>query len=87
MSMVLLVTFRSYVERVTPYRRVRFLVGANDSIVSVRDARRCAEQFPDGACYTVPGLAHGVNKWGCLFVDHVRYFLATQLGDWQPHVK
>lgn len=46
------------------------------------DVRKCAEQFPDGACYVVPGLAHGVNKWGSSFVDHVRYFLATQLGDW-----
>ncbi|RUT06012.1 hypothetical protein DSM106972_032180 [Dulcicalothrix desertica PCC 7102] len=73
----------NYVDRVTPYRRIRFLVGANDPIVNVRDARKCAEQFPDGTCYVVPGLAHGVNKWGSSFVDHVRYFLATQLGDWQ----
>jgi pimeloyl-ACP methyl ester carboxylesterase len=73
----------NYIDKVAPHRRVRFLVGANDPIVSVKDARNCAAQFPDGACYVVPGLAHGVNKSGSSFVDHVRYFLATQLGDWQ----
>lgn len=40
----------NYIDRVAPTRRVRFLVGANDPIVSVKDARQCAEQFPDGAC-------------------------------------
>ncbi|MEA5514834.1 alpha/beta hydrolase [Nodularia sp. UHCC 0506] len=73
----------TYVERVQPPRRVRFLVGANDPIVSVRDAQECAKCFGDGACYVVPGMGHGTNKWGSSFVDHVRYFLVTQLDDWR----
>ncbi|MFN6541075.1 MAG: alpha/beta hydrolase [Nostoc sp. EkiNYC01] len=73
----------SYIQRVQPPRRVRFLLGANDPIVSVKDARACAGRFFDGDCYAVPGMGHGTHKWGGLFVDHVRYFLATQLGDWR----
>ncbi|MBD2410770.1 alpha/beta hydrolase [Nostoc calcicola FACHB-389] len=73
----------SYIQRVQPPRRVRFLLGANDPIVSVKDARACAGRFFDGDCYVVPGMGHGTHKWGGLFVDHVRYFLATQLGDWR----
>jgi predicted esterase len=68
----------TYADRVGPGRRVRFLVGAEDPVVRPKDAVRCAARFPDGACDVVPGLAHG----GDGFVDHVRYFLATQLGDW-----
>ncbi|MBD2165948.1 alpha/beta hydrolase [Calothrix membranacea FACHB-236] len=73
----------NYVEQVKLPRRVRFLVGANDPIVRIRDTHTCAEKFPDGACYAVPGMGHGTRQWGPGFVDHVRYFLTTQLGDWQ----
>nr|WP_041233716.1 hypothetical protein [Cylindrospermum stagnale] len=73
----------TYIEGVKPSRRVRFLVGANDPIVSIRDVQACAQSFPDGECYVVPGLGHGNRKWGPTFVDHVRYFLGTQLGDWR----
>ena len=73
----------TYIERVQPPRRVRFLVGASDRIVNIRDARACARRFLDGDCYVVPGMGHGTHKWGPLFVDHVRYFLATQLSDWR----
>lgn len=73
----------TYIDQVKPDRRVRFLVGARDRMVSIRDARSCAQQFPDGACYVVPGMGHGQTNNGRSFVDHVRYFLVTQLGDWQ----
>jgi hypothetical protein len=66
-------------DRVGPGRHVRFLVGAADPLVDPQDAVACARRFPDGECYIVPGLAHG----GDGFVDHVRYFLGTQLGDWR----
>jgi hypothetical protein len=64
-------------------KSLSFLVGASDRIVNIRDARACAGRFLDGDCYVVPGMGHGTHKWGPLFVDHVRYFLATQLGDWR----
>ncbi|AFY44212.1 hypothetical protein Nos7107_3645 [Nostoc sp. PCC 7107] len=73
----------NYVEQVKFPRRVRFLVGANDPIVSIKDTRACAQKFPDGAYYVVPGMGHGTRQQGLAFVDHVRYFLATQLDDWQ----
>ncbi|KAF3888404.1 MULTISPECIES: alpha/beta hydrolase family protein [Nostocales] len=73
----------TYVERVNPSRRARFLVGDCDRMVRVQDARACAQRFPDGACYVVPGLGHGYTNDGRTFVDHVRYFLMTQLEDWQ----
>jgi hypothetical protein len=73
----------TYIERVKLPRQVRFLIGANDPIVNIRDARACAQRFPDGSCYLVPGMGHGTRQWGPLFVDHVRYFLSTQLGDWR----
>jgi hypothetical protein len=69
----------SYADRAGPARRVRFLVGDADPLVRTADAVECARRFPDGACYVVPGLGHG----GDGFMDHVRYFLATQLGDWK----
>jgi hypothetical protein len=28
-------------------------------------------------------MGHGTRHFGPLFIDHVRYFLATQLGDWR----
>lgn len=59
-------------------RRVRFLVGDVDPSVRVLDAKWCSERFPNGACYVVPGLAHG----GDSFAGHARYYVQTQLGDW-----
>ncbi|QLE57801.1 alpha/beta hydrolase [Nostoc sp. TCL26-01] len=73
----------NYIQQVRLPRKVRFLLGANDSIVNIQDARTCAQKFPDGECYVVPGMGHGTRHWGVSFVDHVRYFLVTQLGDWQ----
>lgn len=72
----------TYVERVKPPRRVRFLVGEIDPLVRQSDAQSCTTRFPDGAYYVVPGLGHGLTKSGPPFTDHVRYFLTTQLGDW-----
>ncbi|HYT95364.1 MAG TPA: hypothetical protein VEL76_41985 [Gemmataceae bacterium] len=69
----------SYLDRAGAGRRVRFLVGRDDPLVKPIDALACARRFPDGECYVVPGLGHG----GDGFVDHVRYFLATQVGDWR----
>ncbi len=73
----------SYVEQVKLPRRVRFLVGSADPLVSIASARACAARFADGACFAVPGLAHGNIFHGPAFTEHVRYFLVTQLGDWQ----
>ena len=73
----------NYVESVKLPRRVRFLIGKNDPLVSVKHTRACADKFPDGDCYVVPGMGHGTRKFGPDFADHVRYFLGTQLGDWQ----
>jgi hypothetical protein len=72
----------NYVYQVQSHRRVRFLVGAEDPLVNIKNAQNCADSFPNGQCYVVPGLGHGNNKFGLKFTDHVRYFLATQLGDW-----
>ena len=60
-------------------RPARFLVGDADPLVRPGDALNVAKQFPDGACYIVPGMDHG----GGSFTDHARYFVATQLGDWR----
>ena len=73
----------TYIDRVKPPRRVRFLVGDRDPLVKIADAKACATRFPDGACYVVPDMGHGTSNFGPLFTDHVRYFLVTQLGDWQ----
>jgi hypothetical protein len=73
----------TYIDRVKPPRRVRFLVGDRDPLVKIADAKACATRFPDGACYVVPDMGHGTSNFGPLFIDHVRYFLMTQLGDWQ----
>lgn len=73
----------TYIDRVQPPRRVRFLVGKCDRLVNPADAQACATRFPDGACYVVPGLGHGTSNHGLSFTDHVRYFLVTQLGDWR----
>ena len=75
----------TYIDRVNPSRRVRFLIGEGDGLVNLRDAQACAKRFPDGECYLVPGMGHGTHKFGPVFVDHVRYFLATQLGDWRTY--
>jgi hypothetical protein len=72
----------TYIEQVESHRKVRFLIGENDPIVNIKNAQNCAQSFPDGDCYVVPGLGHGNSKFGLKFTDHVRYFLATQLGDW-----
>jgi hypothetical protein len=72
----------TYIDQVKSDRKVRFLVGTNDIIVNTKDAKNCAKKFPDGECYIVPGMGHGSRQWGPKFVDHVRYFLTTQLGDW-----
>ena len=73
----------TYIDRVKPPRRVRFLVGDQDPLAKIADAKACATRFPDGACYVVPSMGHGTSSFGPLFTDHVRYFLMTQLGDWQ----
>lgn len=73
----------SFVERVGPDRRVRFLVGRDDPLVRPDDAVTCARRFPDGECYIVPGLGHGQSLRGPTFVEHVRTFMGTQLGDWR----
>ncbi|TAE56830.1 MAG: alpha/beta hydrolase [Nostocales cyanobacterium] len=72
----------SYIEKVELPRKARFLVGAEDPLVDIKNAQSCAKCFPDGECYIVPGLGHGNSKFGLKFTDHVRYFLGTQLGDW-----
>ncbi|MFM7405410.1 MAG: alpha/beta hydrolase [Cuspidothrix sp.] len=72
----------TYIDQVESHRKVRFLVGHNDLIVNTQDAKNCAQKFPDGECYIVPGMGHGTRQWGPTFVDHVRYFIRTQLSDW-----
>jgi hypothetical protein len=59
-------------------RRVRYLIGDIDPVVRVDDVKWCVDRFPDGACYVVPGLAHGGDN----FAGHARYYVQTQLGDW-----
>lgn len=73
----------TFADRIGSARRVRFLVGGDDRLVKPSDAMTCAKRFPDGECYVVPGLAHGVSRFGPSFVEHVRTFVGTQLGDWQ----
>ena len=68
----------AYLDRASPDRPVRFLVGTEDRLVKPADAIACANRFPDGACYVVPGMGHGGEN----FVGHAEYFVATQLGDW-----
>jgi hypothetical protein len=69
----------SYLDRANERRRVCFLVGQDDPLVRPADAVACARRFADGACYVVPGLGHGGDR----FVEHARYFVTTQLGDWR----
>jgi len=73
----------TFADRVTADRRVRFLVGLQDPLVKSPDAIACARRFPNGACYTVPGLGHGLTQFGPSFVEHARYFVETQLSDWK----
>ena len=73
-------TYRHLVEK---HRRVRFLVGENDPLVKPAAAIACAKLFPDGEAYVVPGLGHGNRSFGPDFVEHVRHFIGTQLGDWK----
>jgi hypothetical protein len=72
-----------YYHLVNADRRVRLLVGEDDNVVSPRDAEETAEVFPDGQAYPVPGLGHGTTEFGPTFVEHVRFFVETQLGDWR----
>ncbi|NET72837.1 MAG: alpha/beta hydrolase [Sphaerospermopsis sp. SIO1G2] len=72
----------NYIHQVELHRKARFLVGAEDPLVNIKNAQNCAKSFPDGECYVVPGMGHGKQKFGPSFVDHVRYFLGTQLQDW-----
>jgi hypothetical protein len=73
----------TYLDRVGPDRRVRFMVGDKDPLVRTADTVACARRFADGASSIVPGLGHGVSVRGPSFVDHARNFIGTQLGDWQ----
>jgi hypothetical protein len=59
-------------------RRIRYLIGDIDPVVRIDDVKWCIERFPDGACYIVPGLAHGGDN----FVGHARFYVQSQLGDW-----
>jgi hypothetical protein len=72
----------NYIHQVETHKRARFLIGAEDPIVKIKNAQNCAKLFPNGECYVVPGMGHGNSKFGLKFTDHVRYFLSTQLGDW-----
>lgn len=63
-------------------RRVRYLLGESDPLVSVACAKDLAASFPDGQVYVVPGLGHGKIHFGPGFDEHVRYYLSTQLADW-----
>ncbi len=73
----------TFAERVTADRRVRFLVGLEDALVKHTDATACARRFPGGESYAVPGLGHGISRFGPSFVEHVRTFIGTQLSDWK----
>lgn len=73
----------TYLDRLGPGRRVRFLVGQNDTRVRSEDAWRCANAFPGGECYVLPNFGHGTSVTGPDFEQHVRYYVATQLGDWE----
>jgi hypothetical protein len=68
-----------FAEKVGKDRRVRFLVGDADPLVRKEDAIACAKRFPDGEAYVVPGMSHGDGG----FIEHVRTYLGTQLGDWK----
>jgi len=70
----------TWIDRVGPDRCVRILAGSEDPLLSPKDAVACAERFPDGRAYIVPGMTHGGEEGG--FTHHVGNFLATQLGDW-----
>ncbi len=74
----------SYIDRHdNTHRRVRYLIGEQDPLVSTDSAKRLAALFPDGEVYVVPGLGHGQIHFGPGFDEHVRYYLATQLADWK----
>jgi pimeloyl-ACP methyl ester carboxylesterase len=70
----------TWIDRVGPDRRVRILAGSADHLLDPQHAIACAERFPDGRAYIVPGMGHGGEEGG--FTHHVGNFLATQLGDW-----
>jgi len=62
-------------------RVVSLLVGEDDPLVNVEDAKKCAAHV-NGNCYVVPGLKHGVCSFGPDFCQHVSFYVRTQLGDW-----
>jgi len=71
----------TYAHRVDDQRRVRYLIGKEDHLVKVVDVESVCARFKNGACYAVPGMGHGTSN-GPSFVEHVRTFVGTQLGDW-----
>jgi hypothetical protein len=73
----------TYANRVSDHRRVRFLIGKDDRLVRPADAQSCSRRFREGDCFVVPGMRHGTVSFGRPFVEHVRYFLETQLDDWR----
>jgi hypothetical protein len=72
----------TYADRVRANRKVRYLVGEKDHLVSIRDTEQVCSRFKDAKSYAVPGLGHGTSS-GPSFVDHVRTFVGTQLADWR----
>eukprot|EP01111_Echinosteliopsis_oligospora_P005554 TRINITY_DN1897_c0_g1_i2.p1 TRINITY_DN1897_c0_g1~~TRINITY_DN1897_c0_g1_i2.p1 ORF type:complete len:342 (+),score=78.71 TRINITY_DN1897_c0_g1_i2:134-1159(+) len=72
-----------YKNRVGDKRKVAVMIGDKDPLLNSADAIKCCDQFKNGACYVVPGLAHGTCFFGPDFVHHARYFLQTQLDDWK----
>eukprot|EP01116_Phalansterium_solitarium_P007791 TRINITY_DN2070_c0_g1_i2.p2 TRINITY_DN2070_c0_g1~~TRINITY_DN2070_c0_g1_i2.p2 ORF type:complete len:197 (-),score=45.44 TRINITY_DN2070_c0_g1_i2:273-863(-) len=65
-------------------RPVRLLVGEDDPVVKYAQVQRLAAKLPNGAAYVVPGLTHGLAQAGGPdFVQHVRFFVTSQLGDWR----
>lgn len=72
----------SYADRVDGTRKVRFLAGKDDHLVRAQDVESVCSRFKDARCYAVPGMGHGSSQ-GPSFVDHVRTFVGTQLGDWR----
>ena len=52
-------------------------------MVRVGDGRVCSSRFPDGQTFEHEKLGHGYTTDGSPFVDHVKYFVGTHLGDWR----
>lgn len=73
----------THVDPTDKTRPMRFLVGAEDELLRAEDAEHCVSRLPNALAYVVPGLGHGDTRFGPKFEDHVRYYVATQLGDWR----